>query len=703
MKQKKTKRPGTAAFIPPLLKSAGLIAGALAAIPFFFSWIALLIGAVYFFCFKGAWRRWGFVLALAAALAANAPLRGFDEITGIYPLFLVAYVVAGTFALYLLALAADALLRRCQGYRQLKLKLKNKIAAAISTRPQRAAASIVLFLVPVALWASVNIDLAVISDNRPRLLWVHAPSTVSPGADFPFQVQCWDRFERLSALYRGTVRFSLESCHESTGAALANAAALLPPAYTFTASSRPSDTAYLLGKGKDNGRHTFTARIGTPGIHYLKVTDSETGRTYYSNPILVSDDVPRIYWGDIHTHGIFSDGSGTPEHQFYYARHVAALDFYALTEHGEIIQLGKNRIQRYIEAANEANRPGEFVTLLGIEYTNHDTGHYTCIFDGDRLPVAPLIFAPYFGLRGALQTPDELWRLLDDFTATTGTAALALPHHTVVERFMQDWSYYNPRYVRIAEVTSTHGDNLYEPDHPLNYRGSTFPPPPGTRGCSITSALQMGLKLSLYASSDSHDGHPGHDLSRTRASIGHQRPFSFWWTRFDKPYPGGLTAVYGSELTRRGIFSALQNRQIYAVSDHGRPILFMTINGVTVGGDSTVTVPDRNAPREIKVLLAQDGAPAAATGSLAEEDISREPDWNAAIEIHKNSALLASIPVAGPIAAVSYTDAEPVAGTAYGKENCVLKDGAYYINRYSDKPVDPAALNTAAKIFTSSA
>lgn len=208
-------------------------------------------------------------------------------------------------------------------------------------------------------------------------------------------------------------------------------------------------------------------------------------------------------------------------------------------------------------------------------------------------------------------------------------AALALPHHTVVERFMQDWTYYNPRYVRIAEVTSTHGDNLYEPDHPLSYRGSTFPPPPGTKGCSITGALQMGLQLSLYASSDSHDGHPGHDLSRTRASIGHQRPYTFWWTRFDKPYPGGLTAVYSSELSRRGIFSALQNRQIYAVSDHGRPLLFLTINGVSVGGDSTVTLPGRDTPREIEVLLAQDGAPAAAAGSLVEDNSSR---WPAGLE-----------------------------------------------------------------------
>lgn len=60
---------------------------------------------------------------------------------------------------------------------------------------------------------------------------------------------------------------------------------------------------------------------------------------------------------------------------------------------------------------------------------------------------------------------------------------------------------------------------------------------------------------------------------------------------------------------------------------------------------------------------------------------------------------MAALPVTAPVAAVSYTDTEPVTGTAYGKENCVLKDGAYYINRYSDNPVDPAVLNTGGKDF----
>ncbi len=700
MKGKEINRAGCTAFIQPALKTAGLIAGIIAAIPFFFSWIALLIGAVYYFRGKGLWRQAGFILALAAALGANAPLRGFDEITGIYPLFLVVYVVTGTFALYFLALAANKLLSSRRSYRKFKEQLQERFAAVLTlSGTPRKAAALALFLIPAALWASVNLDFAVIFDNKPRLLWVHAPSTVAPGEAFTFQVQCWDRFERISALYRGTVRFSLESYDFDTGEPLAQAEALLPPAYTFSGASRPSDMAYMLANGKDNGRRIFEGRIDTPGIHYLKVADSETERTYYSNPILVWDNPTRIYWGDIHTHGIFSDGSGTPAHQFFYARHVAALDFYALTEHGEIIQLGKNRVSRYIEETNRANRPGQFVTFPGIEYTNHKTGHYTCIFDGERLPVDPLIYAPYFGLKGGLQTPNDLWKVLDDFTEATGDAALALPHHTVVERFMQDWTYYHPRYVKLAEVASTHGDNLYEPDHPLSYRGSTFPPPPGTRGCSITSALQMGLQLSLYASSDSHDGHPGRDLSRTRAFIGHQRPFTYWWTRFDKPYPGGLTAAYAEELSRRGIFSALENRQIYAVSDHGRPLLFFTINGIPVGGDSTIKVNSREAPREIRVIVAQDGAPAAATDHFASGGAGPQPDWKAVIEIHKNGELLASIPVNKPFAAVSYMDTEPVAGAAYGPENCVFKDGAYYINHYSDNPVDPAALNTGGKDF----
>ncbi|HOB86980.1 MAG TPA: DUF3604 domain-containing protein, partial [Bacillota bacterium] len=620
MNEKKLGK-GKAAIGWEILKAAIYLVGMATGVLFFFNWIGVIIGVVYFLSFKGFWRFNGFMLSLVLALANNGPTRGLVERTGIYPLNLVAYIVGGTLGLSFLLQIIVALLSLHPPFRQFKSRLVEKVSAALDRRkPLRTLVLALIIAAPLVLMASVNIDLGVAFDNDPKLLWIHAPSTVAPEAEFDLQVQCWDRFERISAVYKGTVEFSLESYSLTNLEPMDDVEAVLPGPYTFTGSDRPSDMAYRLDNGKDNGRRTFTARIDTPGVHYIKVADSETGNTYYSNPILVADSPGRIYWGDIHTHSIFSDGSGTPEHHFYYARHVALLDFHALTDHGEIIQLGRNRIWRMVEEANKANTPGEFVTFLGMEYTNHNTGHYTCIFDGDELPTDPVINAPYFSLSDKIPTPNELWQVLDEFTEAAGCRALALPHHTVTERFMQDWTYYNPKYVKLAEVTSTHGDNLYEADHPLNYRGSTAAPPKGTRGCSITAALQMGLNLSLYASSDSHDGHPGHDLAHAGAWVGHQRPWTIWWTRFDKPYPGGITAVYTDDFSRQGIFSALENRSLYASSDHGRPLLFFYVNGRSVGGDSTLLVESPDTPREIRVFLAQDGAPAAPIngGALAD-------------------------------------------------------------------------------------
>jgi len=348
---------------------------------------------------------------------------------------------------------------------------------------------------------------------------------------------------------------------------------------------------------------------------------------------------------------------------------------------------------------NAANTPGEFVTFLGMEYTNHSTGHFTCVFDGDQLPKDPIISSRLPVIGAGQDTPNELWEVLDDFTGTTGSRALALPHHTVRESYMQDWTYYDPEYVKIAEVTSNHGADLYEPDHPLSYLGSTGAPPPGTRGCSITDALKMGLHLSLYASSDSHDGHPGHSLSHTATAVGHQRPYTYWWTRYDKPYPVGLTAVYAGELTRDAVFSALVNRNIYANSDHGRPVLKFSVNGVEVGGDSTVRVASADTPRELSIFLAQCGSPASTLNTPASVSESWQPNWNAGIEILKNGDLLTTIEVTEPVAAVRFVDREPVTGTAFSVEDCVLIDGEYYINHFSDNPVDPQTLNTGGKDF----
>lgn len=41
----------------------------------------------------------------------------------------------------------------------------------------------------------------------------------------------------------------------------------------------------------------------------------------------------RVYFGNLHSHTSYSDGSGTPENAYRHARDVAGLDFLAITEH----------------------------------------------------------------------------------------------------------------------------------------------------------------------------------------------------------------------------------------------------------------------------------------------------------------------------------------------------------------------------------
>jgi hypothetical protein len=347
-----------------------------------------------------------------------------------------------------------------------------------------------------------------------------------------------------------------------------------------------------------------------------------------------------------------------------------------------------------------------------VEWTQAKTGHYTCIFSGDRLIKEPRL--SYL----VVPTTDGLWRALDAFTERTGCRALALPHHTTQNSYIQDWSYINPEYVKLAEVCSVHGEFLFEQRHPLNYAGAIDPPPEYVPGSSITDALRMGKHLILYAASDEHDGHPGHSLSHTAARVGHQRPMTRWRTRIEHPYPGGLTAVHARELTREAVFSALERGRIFSCSDHGRPLLAFAINGVPVGSEnqesgrepaSFVQVAEPTSPRLIEVFLAQDGSPTAARDTSATAAVIAatarsgapgwKPDWNGEIEIIKNGELLITIPINQPVSRIEYLDRTPITGTAYGSEECFRRNGGTTINRYSDNPVDPDSLNTGGADF----
>jgi len=79
-----------------------------------------------------------------------------------------------------------------------------------------------------------------------------------------------------------------------------------------------------------------------------------------------------FYWGDLHAHTSYSDGSRLPKDAYEYARDKAKLDFFAVTDHSE--ELTYQEYADIIAQADRADQPGRFVALYGAEATQ-DTGH----------------------------------------------------------------------------------------------------------------------------------------------------------------------------------------------------------------------------------------------------------------------------------------------------------------------------------------
>ncbi len=653
---------------------------------YFWSFIGLLIGFFLFIFSKDiAWKRNGILLSYSIAFITVLIFyyKAFS------PLNLAIWSGIGIFLSFAVLLLIIVILKKKFGFIE---TYKSKIIKSCErlSRKIKTIARVIAIIIPLISWSMINIDFEVMFDNSPRLLWIHAPSTVNINETFELTVEAWDQFERLSATYKGVIGFSLLSFNLTTYEELEAPVATLPDDYRFTGQVFGSDIAYEINDGKDNGIHVFEMSIETPGFHYVLVNDSYTNNVYFSNPIMVKNQTNNeksIVWGDIHTHTGLSDGTGTPEHSYYYARYIAHLDYNAVTDHGEILMWNPFSMNYLETVTNNAYVPGEFVTFHGIEWTQVKTGHYTCIFSGDQLMKDPIL--SYI----LLPTTQDLWNALDSFTDSTGARALALPHHTTKKAYPQDWTFLNPKYVKIAEVSSVHGDFLFEHGNELNYRGAIDPPPVHTHGSSIMDAFTMGYRMTLYSSSDEHDGHPGHSLSHTRAYIGHQRPFSIWNTRNEHPYPGGLTAAFVDNLTREGVFSGLENQRIYANSDHGRPLLFFNINGTKVGDGSTLIVNNQNSHRLINIFLAQDGAPVAKLSDAASITPNWIPNWEGSIEIMKNGELWQSLDISSPISNVSIIDTTPITGTTY-EPYCIELNGQYYVNQDSDNPIIPSNLNT---------
>jgi hypothetical protein len=112
-----------------------------------------------------------------------------------------------------------------------------------------------------------------------------------------------------------------------------------------------------------------------------------------------------IYRGNLHSHTSHSDGQGLPAEAFHHARHVAGLDFLAVTDHLEQLYTWRGRpsdeLELCGEASQKATQPGVFLALCGFEYGTgyrffRSTGHNNVYFSPTLFPRIQADFRDFY-------------------------------------------------------------------------------------------------------------------------------------------------------------------------------------------------------------------------------------------------------------------------------------------------------------------
>ncbi|MDX1798979.1 MAG: hypothetical protein R3255_10055, partial [Candidatus Lokiarchaeia archaeon] len=169
---------------------------------YFWSLIGLFLGSLYFIFSKDrAWKRNGIVLAFAIGFI-TVFVRFYHEIAPLTIVIWFSVIFILSYSIFLAFL--EILKRKNISLKKMMLVLRN--FERLSNKKRKVIGLIVVFI-PITLWTSVSIDLGVMFDNNPRLLWINTPTMANPDETFEVTVEAWDSFERLSAVYKGSVEF----------------------------------------------------------------------------------------------------------------------------------------------------------------------------------------------------------------------------------------------------------------------------------------------------------------------------------------------------------------------------------------------------------------------------------------------------------------------------------------------------------------
>ncbi|MBK7598280.1 MAG: hypothetical protein IPJ07_07030 [Acidobacteria bacterium] len=220
-------------------------------------------------------------------------------------------------------------------------------------------------------------------------------------------------------------------------------------------------------------------RIPKEGAYKFQVVDDIGEISCQSNPILIENNPgQRIYWGELHGHSGWEEGTGSVQRYYWFARDVAFLDFASLTGHDAMmIRPAWEDIRRETAKSESAGKVRGLWVMNGrlelimaaitMSFQKRQ-GNYVTAWDAPRLP--------------------QLYEKLKAIDAVDNVLVIPHAHQT------GNWTYNDAEIERLVEIYSMHGS--------FEYFGQKF--------------LQRGYRVGLIGASDNHTGHPGTALPRHR-------------------------------------------------------------------------------------------------------------------------------------------------------------------------------------------
>lgn len=360
-----------------------------------------------------------------------------------------------------------------------------------------------------------------------------APSSIKPGQPISLLVRAEDRFGNESVSYESEIVVRADD-----GTELAR---------------------HAMGSQDRGLLRLEVAPPRSSGVVRFTVEDGE--RSARSNPTRIIDDSSRLplYFGDTHGHTLFSDGRGTPDGYYRYARDVAALDFCALTDHDFMLS---DEMWLDLQASTERfNEPGRFATFHAFEWSGMTEvgGDHNVYFRGTETAITRCRSyydyrnqQAYHGREPQTNHIEDLYAFL--LSRFAEGEVMVIPHYGG-RPANPNW--HEPRLERMIEIFSDHRRS-----HDWAY-----------------PFLQRGYRMGILASSDNHIGRPGYGflhnplLSAGGVEIG-----------------TGLVAVYAPERSREAIFDSLFSRFAYATSGD-RILLHVGLGTARMGQEMSGPTP----------------------------------------------------------------------------------------------------------------